>query len=260
MSNIDEKHLIKELQSAMQSKRIYLTYQPILDIKNSNSFHRYEILVRMRGSDGAIYEAKDFIQILERQSFSDKFDQWVITNAFKLMQAQALFKVNVIFFINICKSTMESESFISWLAETMQKYGVTGEHCVLEIPLSHIKDEETMSKNFITHLHELGCKVSIEHYKPGIVPLATLQEIQPDFIKLDSSLALNMEDNPEKGEKLLHNAILEIRETGAISMVTAIENVQVMAVLWQIGVGMIQGHFIQRPEKSLDFDFSLNAF
>ena len=102
-------------------------------------------------------------------------------------------------------------------------------------------------------LHTIGCKIAIEHYKMSTKPQHLLH-IHTDYLKIDSCLIENLSRKGKDFEEV--SAILEIAEkNNYITIAEGVENPTALAILWELGVSLAQGYFIQAPTESQNFDF-----
>ena len=102
-------------------------------------------------------------------------------------------------------------------------------------------------------LHTIGCKIAIEHYKMSTKPQHLLH-IHTDYLKIDSCLIENLSRKGKSFEKV--TAIMEIaRENNYTTIAEGVENPAALAILWELGVSLAQGYFIQAPTESHNFEF-----
>ena len=86
-----------------------------------------------------------------------------------------------------------------------------------------------------------------------------LLHIHTDYLKIDRSLVESISRKGKSLEKV--TAIIEIaRENNYITIAEGVENPASLAILWELGVTLAQGYFIQAPAEKLDFDFQYTVF
>jgi EAL domain-containing protein (putative c-di-GMP-specific phosphodiesterase class I) len=82
--------------------------------------------------------------------------------------------------------------------------------------------------------------------------------IYTDYLKIDSSLVENISRKDKGLEKV--TAIMGFaRKNNYIIIAEGVENPTSLAILWELGVSLAQGYFIQAPAGSLDFDSQVIA-
>jgi EAL domain-containing protein (putative c-di-GMP-specific phosphodiesterase class I) len=74
-------------------------------------------------------------------------------------------------------------------------------------------------------------------------------------VKLEGSLI----DNPKNDSDLrddLTEMIKQLQALGKLTIVPKVESANVLSALWQAGANYIQGHYLQEPSTSMEYDFS----
>ncbi len=67
-------------------------------------------------------------------------------------------------------------------------------------------------------------------------------------MKLDGTLMQGLSQSAEKQERA--RKLVELaRKVNAVTVAERVEDANTMAVLWQLGVGYIQGYFVNMPEQ-----------
>jgi EAL domain-containing protein (putative c-di-GMP-specific phosphodiesterase class I) len=73
-----------------------------------------------------------------------------------------------------------------------------------------------------------------------------------DFVKLAPSFVRDIHKNQQKQDEL--NALNErVTALGVKTIATAVENASSLTVLWTIGVGYLQGYFLQEPSETIEY-------
>ena len=85
-------------------------------------------------------------------------------------------------------------------------------------------------------------------------PFNTLKHLHIDFVKVDRSFSrdLSNADNQEALKTLLAS----LHSQAKMTIVPFVESASVLAILWQAGVNYIQGHYLQFPSQSMNYDFA----
>jgi EAL domain-containing protein (putative c-di-GMP-specific phosphodiesterase class I) len=81
-----------------------------------------------------------------------------------------------------------------------------------------------------------------------------LLHIHADYLKIDSGLVEGLSRNGGSYSKVA--AIMDIaREHNYITIAEGVEDPASLAILWELGVGLAQGYFIQAPTGNRDYNF-----
>jgi EAL domain-containing protein (putative c-di-GMP-specific phosphodiesterase class I) len=100
----------------------------------------------------------------------------------------------------------------------------------------------------------MHCKVSLSHFGCALNPYASLKHLHVDFIKIDGSFTRELAD-PESANAL-KEMVATLHGMGKLTIVPYVDSATMMPTLWQAGVNYIQGHYLQSPTDSMNYDFS----
>ena len=121
---------------------------------------------------------------------------------------------------------------------------------VVQIPerdaAKHIKQTQALVK----HVRKLGIGFALEHYGVDQTRFQILDILKPDYIKIDGELmhTLMTDSNMQKAVSKIVEAAQE-RKIKTIA--ERVENANAMAVLFQLGLDFMQGHYVHEPEVVL---------
>jgi EAL domain-containing protein (putative c-di-GMP-specific phosphodiesterase class I) len=72
-----------------------------------------------------------------------------------------------------------------------------------------------------------------------------------DYCKIDGSLMQSVASNPEVQHKI-GNFVSQCAQRQIKTIASRVENANTMAVLFQLGVAYMQGHYVHEPEVVLE--------
>jgi len=75
-----------------------------------------------------------------------------------------------------------------------------------------------------------------------------------DFVKVDGSFSQDLSN--AENQEALKTLLASLHAQAKLTIVPFVESASVLATLWQAGVNYIQGHYLQGPSQSMDYDFS----
>ena len=110
-----------KIVSALDEDRFTLFAQPIVPLNGSAATAKcYEVLVRMRESDGTILPPSEFIPGAEHYSLIDDLDKWVFSHSLKFLQRlQAKGVALPLLSVNLSGSTVGDENAIDYILEVL---------------------------------------------------------------------------------------------------------------------------------------------
>jgi multidomain signaling protein FimX len=110
---------------------------------------------------------------------------------------------------------------------------------------NHIRKARLITRTLI----EQGAQIAIEHFGIGSNSAQLIEHIPMHFIKFHHSFTTNFNDK-ESHRKM--TSLMELAKNKQIKVIVShVEDANVMARLWQMGVNFIQGYHVQEPEVVL---------
>lgn len=238
-----------KIVSALDEDRFTLFAQPITALNRGIALPKYyEILVRMRDSDGTILPPSEFIPVAEHFSLIDDLDKWVFKNALKFLlklnsQGLPLPTLSV----NLSGSTVGDENAIDYILAGFSDSGISPKHIQFEITETAAVKHLPEAKRLIATLRSVGVSFALDDFGSGLSSFAYLKELPIDCLKIDSSFIQTM-DNSEVD----YSVVSTINHLGHImgvnTVAEGVENKKQLELLKKIGVDYIQGFLVQHPE------------
>jgi EAL domain-containing protein (putative c-di-GMP-specific phosphodiesterase class I) len=95
----------------------------------------------------------------------------------------------------------------------------------------------------------LGLRFALDDAGAGYAGLATLAVLRPDFIKVDAALVRGCDSDHVK-QSIISSLAYLADQTGAELMVEGIETVAELATVQELGVDLVQGFLLARPNET----------
>ncbi|MCP5425893.1 MAG: EAL domain-containing protein [Gammaproteobacteria bacterium] len=252
------QQLQQDVQDALQQRRLKLVFQPIVSLYGDQA-ERYEVLLRMYNDDGNEIPIKAVFGAVQQHPAGQILDRWVITEAIRQLAERWARGIATTLFIKASFATLTDKGFEVWLQEALKTYRLGGDHLVFEIPESVAESNQRLARGFLTALKNLGCGLSLESFGRGVDPMGLLENLPADCVKLDNYFARNLVNDPEKQQQL-QDLIVRLETLGTASVVSGIEDMRTLPVLWSLGVNYVQGYFLQQPHENMTYDFRGSTF
>lgn len=237
---------LEMIKSALDANRIKLAYQLIASLEGDTR-HHFDVLVRLTDEEGREHQAASFVPIAERHGLMKEVDRRVVLYTFDAIAKRKAARDNPMMFTKLSEDTIKSaEEFLAWLkAQLKGKQLVEGEICfeAQEIVLQH---HIRKSKELLKALKDLGAHIAIEHFGLGNSSVQMLDHIPVTFLKFDKSFTHNFSDR--ETQRKMANLMDVAKQRNIKTIVSHVEDANVMARMWQMGVNFIQGYQIQEPE------------
>ena len=251
-----EMHWIGLIAQALEEGRFVLYRQPICPLPETcrgNARH-WEILLRMKDSDGSIIPPNLFIAAAERYNKMQRIDRWVIYNVFAALASGAFDpKDNIqhLLAINLSGSTLSDETVLTFIQETGRHFNVDFSQICFEITETVAISNLSKATTFIRELKRLGCKFSLDDFGSGLSSFGYLKNLPVDYIKIDGSFVKDMVFDPI--DRAMVEAITQIGHVMQIKTVAEwVEDKATLDMLSDLGVDFAQGFHLGKPHEIPD--------
>lgn len=233
------------IRDALTHDRLSLATQPIHNLA-SGGIERYELLLRMTGSEGELLPAASFIEAAERSGMVQELDRWVVGRALEILARRERAGEPVSLHVNLSGASLTDLSVLEYIERRLDEGEADPGRCTFEITqTARVEDYETAA-GFADRLTEFGCEVAIDDYGAGFGPFNYLKRIPFDVIKIDGSFVREMPHND--ADQLTVKAIVEIaRGLGKRTIAEFVEDEDTTQMLREYGVDMAQGFHLGRP-------------
>ncbi|SDG57709.1 PAS domain S-box-containing protein/diguanylate cyclase (GGDEF) domain-containing protein [Pseudomonas benzenivorans] len=245
--------IVAMVQQALEHNSFRLLFQPIISLRGDSHEH-YEVLLRLLSPQGHEVPPPEFLNAAKEAGLGERIDRWVILNSIKLLADHRSKGHNTHLFVHLSSASLLDQTLLPWLSVALKAARLPSDALVFQFSepdaIAYLKQAKVLTQG----LSELHCKVAISQFGCAINPFNTLKHLNIDFVKIDGSFSqdLSSADNQEALKTLLAS----LHAQAKLTIVPFIESASVLATLWQAGVNYIQGHYLQGPSQSMDYDFS----
>ncbi|NND64641.1 MAG: GGDEF domain-containing protein [Gammaproteobacteria bacterium] len=241
--SVHDKVPPKAIKQALMNNTFRLFHQPIGSL-NEQGRIMFDLLLRMLDENGDDIMPAEFIPVAERHQLMRNIDRWVISAAIKFCIEEKPDQV----FIRLSRDTIKDGSLAKWVKTQLTDAQLPAEKLVFQITEVNADDTLKASKGQTSALRKIGCKIAIEHFGIGDRPLALIEHIPPDYIKIDGSLMEGIADNSAV-QGTVKEYVNIARQKNIETIAERIEDADTMAILWQLGIEYMQGFYVQGPES-----------
>ena len=242
----DQQRRADAVRKALEEGRFKLTYQTIASLEGDPRPH-YDVLIRMINDQGVEVHAGDFISVAERAGLMEDIDRWVVTRALKVMTSRQTHKDGTMLFVKLSESTLkQSEAFLAWLQDSLKGRRLNQDEICFELQESVLQNHIRKAKLLTKSLRELGAGVAIEHFGVGASSAQLMEHLPINFFKFHMNYTHDFSEKDVQKKMLDYMELAKKHNIKAI--VCHVEDANVMAQLWQMGVNFVQGYHVQEPE------------
>lgn len=248
-ANAEEREDLRKadgIRKAIEDGRLKLAYQSIASLEGDTRQH-FDVLVRMVNEEGVELHASDFIRAAEKAGLMRAIDRWVVGRAMKVLAGREARKDSSMLFLKLSEDTLkDAEGFLAWFQEMLKGRRLGEDEICFEIQELVLQNHIRKAKVLTKMLRDTGASVAIEHFGIGTSSAQLIEHLPVNFLKFHRSYT---HDFADKDIQKKMSQLMEMAKQRQIkTIVSHVEDANVMARMWQMGVNFIQGYHIQEPE------------
>lgn len=241
-----EMQVAADLRRCIEENCFELHAQPIVPAHAIEDQSYFEILLRMRGSDGQLVSPALFIPAAERNGMMAMVDRWVIRNTLRMYQDSKAAESHLRFAINLSAESLSDPSLWSFVSEQFLLSRVAPSAITFEITETGIIANLEVAKAFINSCRSAGCRIALDDFGTGLSSLSYLKQFSLDTIKIDGGFIRTLLQNPM--DQAIVKAIGEIAQSvGATTVAECVEDAATVAMVTSLRVNYIQGWATGKP-------------
>lgn len=227
------------IESAITENRFVLFQQPALD--ENNQVHDLELLIRMQEKDGTIRSAAYFMPAVQQLNMMNIIDQLVIKQALNFLQNSTQVARLA---INLTQAIISDQSAVNELM-TLIKEGPS-ERLAFEIPEHLIIHSKLDAWPLMEQFQSANILIGIDHFGSSFSDMHYLQNLRPDYIKLDASFTKAI-DKDEKTQTYI-TSLVEMADRLDITIIAmSVENEEQINAFKASGIHHFQGYYFGAP-------------
>ncbi len=236
---------VKRIKSALMENRFRLAQLPIAGLR-SESTEMYDMLVRMIDEQGKPILPSEFLPAAERNNLMQNIDRWIISSSMEFCKDGNASQV----FVRLSRHSMQDSSLIPWMKTELEKRRLDPAKLCLQIPEQEAAKYIKQTKKVVAEFHKLGVRFALEHYGIDKNRFQILDILKPQYIKIDGELMHTLTTDTDM-QKSVQEVTAAADQRKIETVAERVENANAMAVLFQLGVHFMQGHYVHEPEVVL---------
>lgn len=249
---MDEKNIVSKFDSALEEKQFELYLQSQIDSKTGECLGA-EALARWNSPERGIRGPAEFISILERSGQIFRLDQYIWTEAVKLLKKWKEKGFDKYISINISVRDFYYSDVYAILTGLVEEYGVEPSKLNLEITESILTDNKQYHKNILEKFRNYGFRVEMDDFGSGYSSLNMLKDMEMDVLKIDMGF-LSETENSDRAF-LVIKAVCKLAKTlGMEIIVEGVETQEQAETLKQFNPDYYQGFLFSKPVSVKEFE------
>lgn len=231
----DNAALSSEMVAALETNRLRLFFQPVVDLATrKTAFH--EGLLRLERANGTFAPATDFIELCEQLGLIRLIDNYTLGRTLETLEAVPAARLS----LNVSGETVGDAEWLSRLAAAVLRRPDIAGRLIVEITETVVIRYLEEASHFVATIHDLGCQVAIDDFGAGFSSFRHLRTLDVDMVKIAGAFIENLPQS--RDDQAFVKALTELAGNFGIQVVGEwVQDEETAAMLVGFGVHMIQG-------------------
>jgi diguanylate cyclase (GGDEF)-like protein len=209
----------------------------------------FEVLVRMRDTDGSLVLPGVFLPAAERFDLMTLIDRWIIRRAFRTVAESLRIPGSRIArcALNLSGATLGDESLLPYVKEQLAEYRLPPGLFCFEITETVAISNFPAALGLIRELRAMGCRFALDDFGSGLCSFSYLKNLPVDYLKIDGIFVRDL-----GGDVFNRTLVGNINDIGHLlgkqTVAECAEDAETIGILTEIGVDYAQGLGIAPPQ------------
>jgi len=240
------------LREAMDNDGLLLFLQPIKPLQYDQEHMHFEVLLRLKGEDGTIKSAGEFISVAEKYDLMQHLDKWVVRNALIVLNEMRDKQLDVSFSINLSGNTLNKSESLRVYQSLIEEYEVAPSLITFEITETAAIKNVSTAIQFVEDMKLFGCHFSLDDFGSGLSSFGYLKELCVDYLKIDGNFVRNM--NGDATCRAIVSAFNQLsHELGMETVAEFVEDAKTEQLLRELGIDFAQGYGVGEPRDAKEW-------
>jgi PAS domain S-box-containing protein len=236
-----------EIASKPDDERLFLQYQPILDLK-TRRICCFEALARLRSPKYGLISPLEFIPIAEESKLIIPLGENILRQSFNFMsRLTSNGYTDIGLSVNVSAIQLLKPDFISNLNSMISEMQINPNNLSLEITESILAQDYAEINRILGEIKETGINIAIDDFGTGYSSLARERELNVNCLKIDKAFIDKlMYLSPE--DAITGDIISMAHRLGHYVIAEGVEHEEQMLYLADHECDRIQGFLISKPQ------------
>lgn len=235
-------NLEKWLTQAITEDRFTLFQQPSFNL--DGQIQQREVLIRLKDEDGTLRSAGYFMPVIEKLNKKFEIDALVIQMVLSHIKKNTPKEMLA---INLSQATLDSKESIEHIFSLIEQSPKQSYNALaFELSEALVTSHKPQSWPLMRALKTKNISVGIDQFGRHFADMRYLQELHPDYVKLDVAFAKGIDKDPQTQAYI--SSLCEMASSLDIKIIAmAVENDAQVEAFKALGVSDFQGYHFGAP-------------
>jgi diguanylate cyclase (GGDEF)-like protein/PAS domain S-box-containing protein len=240
----DEMQWVGAITKAFEAHRFALYRQQKVALAPGIRGQHFEILLRLRGEDGAIITPGEFLPAAERYGLAPSFDRWVVRNLFAYLDTHP--DDDACYALNLSGRSLSDPGTAEFILDEIGQYRFDPARISFEVTETAAIDSLDACERLILSLKSRGIQFALDDFGKGQSSFGYLKRLPVNCLKIDGDFVRGMSHDREKLAivKAMHTLG---KELGKLTIAEQVETESDLDCLKDMGVDFVQGFLLGEP-------------
>ena len=204
----------------------------------------YEIESRLRAEDSdEVLLPSVFLSAANRLGLAPRLDRHLLKRLAGAI-AEHEPERDDLWMVTLAVASIRDASFNDHLEKLMTRGTLPANRMIWAFRDIEVQDSLRQTQEFIQRFGPIGCRFALGEVVPDHATEATLRYLELDFVRLSPEMVLNLGEN-EALRQSLNDLVRECAKNHVRIIAPKVENTSDLAMLWQLGITLVQGDFVR---------------
>ncbi|MEO1034135.1 MAG: EAL domain-containing protein [Pseudomonadota bacterium] len=244
------QRLLVDVGRAIDSNRLHLQFQPIVDAR-AHIAVRLEALLRWSRSDGFVTSADTFMPFIEENGLVQRVDEYVIDRVGRQLQRWQVERGEALpIAINVSARSLKDGALTRALAGMLERYAIEPRLVELEVTESTAIADVRAAAATMAALRELGIGIALDDFGCAYASLDYLRHLPVSRLKIDKAFVRDISDR--RTAVVTRSVITMAHDLDIRVTAEGIETREQAATMAELGCDELQGFYFARPARAGD--------
>jgi diguanylate cyclase (GGDEF)-like protein len=238
-------YIAQALTSALQSREMYLNFQPIVSFQTCD-IYGFEALLRWNSTEFGNIGPSDFINVAEESGEIIQIGKWIFENACRFIgMVNDKFGREFMLSVNVAPSQLKQSGYLKHIKNVLDISQLNPSKIQIELTESTLIDFLDNHSEIIDEVSKLGITIALDDFGTGYSSMKYLRDLPVKCLKIDKTFIDTVNDR--KGESITDSIIDLVHNLGIVTVAEGIETVEQYDKLAEMKCDYIQGYIISKP-------------